>query len=377
MSSDSRVTVVRIESMTPHPNADTLSVATVLGDGTDGSGYPVVVKTSDYRVGDLALYVPVDMVCPDQPAFAFLGSREKDRRVKAKRLRGVFSMGLLVPVDALLGSVRKDTGETITSFAHGLGLDLTDALGFTKYEPEPMTRRSTCGPGGKYLPGDTEHGVSDAIAPKYTDIENVRRWPKALDEGEEVILTEKVHGANARFVFANERLYVGSHRRFIKPDTDGLWPDLARKYHLDKALSVFPGLVLYGEAYGYVQDLRYGLGEDTALVAFDIYDTNRGQYLDYDVFTDLIMALNMILRGEARNKGETWPELTTAPVLYRGPWKGLSGHKDLAEGPSVIGNGQCIREGWVVRPAKECQTKDLGRTILKFVGEDFLTRGQK
>ena len=71
---------------------------------------------------------------------------------------------------------------------------------------------------------------------------------------------------------------------------------------------------------------------------------------------------------------ETAPKLKTVPVIYRGPWQGRAAHKHLAEGPSVIGDGACIREGVVIRPAKERFTDRIGRTILKMVGESYLVR---
>lgn len=392
MSSDSRVTIVQITNKIPHPNADTLSIVNVLGD------YPVVVRTSDYQIGDLAVYVPVDMICPALPAFAFLGAREKDRHVKAKRLRGIFSMGLLVPAknlpvvmleqdlpkfmseDDFKTLVLIPTGSEIeapiltaraegkvSERGHFLGMDLTEALNFAKYEPPILTRRHAGGAGGSYADGVPEHGISDRVLPKYTDIENVRRWPEALVEGEEVIMNEKVHGANARFTFSNGRLYVGSRTTFRKPDGPGLWCDVARKYDLATILSYVPDLALYGEVYGYVQDLRYGLGTDQDLVIFDAMDTRTGSYYAWDQVVAFVEHLNSFLPENA-------PKLKTVPVLYRGPWQGRNAHKHLAEGLSVIGAGACIREGAVIRPATERFTDRLGRTILKMVGENYLTR---
>ncbi len=407
MSSDSRATIVQITNKTPHPNADTLSIVNVLGDGSEGSGYPVVVKTDAVQIGDLALYVPVDMVCPDRPCFSFLGGREKDRRIEAKRLRGIFSMGLIIPArDLPIVMLEQDlpqfvsqddfktlvlipaTGAEVWSApilaartegkvsdrGHFLGMDLTDILGFTKYEPPIQYARSMTGPGGKYIPGETEFGISATVCPKYTDIENARRWPTAFYEGETVIMTEKVHGANARFVFADDRMIVGSHGRFVLPDSAGLWPDLARKYKLVDVLRQFPGMALYGEAFGYVQDLRYGLGTDVALAAFDIMDTSEGKYLDHDAFVTMLDAMNDVL---ATLGGSDQPLVLRVPVLYRGPWLGLAAHKALAEGQSVIGIGACIREGVVVRPERERVTHGLGRTILKIVGETYLMRNRK
>jgi hypothetical protein len=68
--------------------------------------------------------------------------------------------------------------------------------------------------------------------------------------------------------------------------------------------------------------------------------------------------------------------LPTVPILYRGPWS--EEHKAdlwaLAEGPTVVGNGTHVREGWVLRPTKERADLRLGRVIMKLHGEGYLTR---
>src|SRR4051812_24887017 len=109
--SEFHVEVVRLGAIEPHPNADSLSITRVHG------GYPVIIRTGEFRTGDLAVYVPVDSGGPaDEPRFAFLG---EPRRIKARRLRGVFSMGLLVPA----------------SDEWAAGADVRAALRITKYEP--------------------------------------------------------------------------------------------------------------------------------------------------------------------------------------------------------------------------------------------------
>ena len=91
------VPVVRVGAVSRHPNADTLSL-------TEVRGCPVVLRTGSFAEGDLAVYVPVDAVVDTTvPELAFLAAEGKTSvRIRAKRLRGTFSMGLLVaaPADA-------------------------------------------------------------------------------------------------------------------------------------------------------------------------------------------------------------------------------------------------------------------------------------
>jgi hypothetical protein len=138
-----------------------------------------------------------------------------------------------------------------------------------------------------------------------------------------------------------------------------MWCDLAARHGLAEKLADYPGIVLFGEAYGQVQDLKYG-ADDHRLVLFDAMDTNTRRFLDYDEFAALADLLG----------------IPTAPVIYRGPWVAelWPDFKAFAEGPTVIGGGVHTREGWVLRPTVERTDRRLGRVILKFVGEGYLTR---
>ena len=319
--SEFRVQVVRLGPIEKHPNADSLSVTRVLGD------YPVILRTGEYQPGDLAVYVPIDSVVPaDEARWAFLGDQ---RRIKARRLRGIFSMGLLTPVEP--------------GFAEGD--EVREALRITKWEP----------PLPPLAEGEDEAGESPM--PAYTDIEGLRRWPDVLQAGEEVVATEKVHGANGRFVFVDGRLWVGSRTRLKRESPGSLWWRAAHQHSLAEKLAAHPGVALYGEVYGAVQDLRYGARpNEVRLILFDALDTRTLRYLDYDDFTALAARLG----------------LPVVPVLHRGPWG--EEVRALANGASTLPGAAHTREGFVVRPTKERWHPLLGRVVLKLIGEDYLLR---
>lgn len=155
--SEFHVQVVRVGEITKHPNADSLGLTKVFD-------YPVIVRLGDFQPGDLAVYVPVDSVVPaDDLQWAFLAGH---LRIRARRLRGIFSMGLL----------------THANPSWTEGQDVCEAMRITKYEPpEPMTTG-----------GENEH--NPGYMPVYTDIEGLRRWPDVLIPGEEVVISEKIHG---------------------------------------------------------------------------------------------------------------------------------------------------------------------------------------
>jgi hypothetical protein len=63
-------------------------------------------------------------------------------------------------------------------------------------------------------------------------------------------------------------------------------------------------------------------------------------------------------------------ELPIAPVMYEGGWDPKL--TDLANGQSNLGDN--MREGIVVKPLMESFDMRIGRKILKYVSEDYLTR---
>jgi RNA ligase (TIGR02306 family) len=175
------VPVVRVGAVSRHPYADTLSL-------TEVSGCPVVLRTGSFSEGDLAIYVPVDAVVDTTvPELAFLAAEGKtSTRIRAKRLRGTFSMGLLIPAPAGASE----------------GEDLAERLRIAKWEePEPVS-----------MAGEQAKAPS-LLVPTY-ELEAWRHYGSTLfDAGEEVVVTEKLHGTNGRFVVdAAGVLHVGSHR---------------------------------------------------------------------------------------------------------------------------------------------------------------------
>jgi len=62
-----------------------------------------------------------------------------------------------------------------------------------------------------------------------------------------------------------------------------------------------------------------------------------------------------------------------APLLYSGPYN-FDKMCELAEGLTVLGGGNHVREGVVVRPIKERVNERLGRAVIKFVGAGFTER---
>lgn len=358
--------VVKVGKTAKHPNADSLSL-THVGD------YCCIFRTEEYKEGDFAVYVPEEALVPERPEWAFLWAhrtkdnkpvREKDRVVKAKKLRGIFSCGLLVKVPSMVIT------DPLKPFSPAeVGTDFAPILGITKYEaPEQV------GGGGDNAP-------IPGWLPKFTEIENARgllfnqsqvaALPEAqvfpgfnpntiradlLKPGEAVVITEKIHGANARYVYHDGQFYVGSHANVKSHDGTNWWTYVSMKLDMETRCKKCPGYVLFGEVYGQVQKgYEYGLKSPT-LVLFDAFSLKERKYVDWDFFVELCREL----------------ELPHVPILYKGPWESLKHAAQFADGPTILGNSAHTREGCVVRTNPERWDDTLGRMCLKVIGETYL-----
>lgn len=369
--SDWQPQVVRIEQVVNHPNADVLDVVTVLGD------YPVIVKRDEFKVNDLAAYIPIDSIVPDVQSYYFLCPKqyekyeengqikqrqvgpkyplgevpEKYRIIKAKKIRDVYSQGMLVGLPDPLPNTWPDSCHQVWR----VGESVVEALELKKWEEEV----------DDYVGAPKLKGKNAASPPKgwsipFYDIDGLRKYISCLKEDEEIVLTEKINGSNSSFCHDGETFWIKSRNFYKKPDPDDSWVDAAIRYDLENKLKNYPMLVFFAELYGQVKGFRYDLQiQDgkalSKLCFFDIYDVKTGRYLDYDICNDIINKL----------------ELMPAPELYRGLWKGKELMYPYAEGLTTLG-GKHIREGFVLRTVKERYEPKLNsRMQVKLVGEGY------
>lgn len=355
------VTVERI-TIHKHPNADALELAQV-GD------YQAIVRKGQYKSGDLVVYIPEQALVP-QSLLREMGLEGKlagklGNRVKAIRLRGILSQGLVYPA-------RPEWQE---------GAEVSEILGITKWEP----------PIPAHLAGEVFSAGQERTL-KY-DIENFKRFPHILEEGEQVVFTEKLHGTwcmiglmPPRYAHPEEgRLIISSKglaarglgmKYNAEANKSNLYVRVARHYNMDNRISFAFGYQLkdemdpkpvfvLGEVFGRgVQDLAYGNSADSdndiGFRVFDVYvgRPGVGRYLNDSELDEACKRLG----------------LKRVPVVYRGPFSKavLYQHTDGFE--TVSGKGLHIREGVVVRPVIERTHEEIGRVQLKSVSGDYLTR---
>lgn len=359
--------IVRIEKIEKHFNSNNLSIATVLGD------YPVIIKTSDFQIGQLVSYIPIDTIVPDTEQFYFLcplkyenyeldeviktraigpkyplGSiPEKDRIIFAKKIRGVYSQGLVLPCPEGFNE----------------GDSIVEHFNLSKWVEENEENVQIC---SRKVSGSNQEKAPIGWSIPYYDIESIRKFLSKIEPGEEVVLSEKLNGSNFSACYDGNKLHVKSRNFYKKENEFDMWWDAANRYNLKEKLSKYPMLVFFAELIGQVKGFRYDSEIidnklQTLLYFFDIYDVKRHCYLNYD---DRVAILEEL-------------KLPIPPILYRGAWMDKESMYKLANGLTMLG-GKHIREGWVLNVPKERVNFVDGRFQFKFVGEDYaLSKGKK
>jgi RNA ligase (TIGR02306 family) len=316
-----KVEVVKVEKLEKHPNADSLSVVKV-------KGWQCIIKTEEFKGVKLAVYVPIDSVCPQSSEWEFL--KDRGYRVRTIKLRGLLSQGLLIPAKK----------------HWKLGEDVAKKLGIQKYEP----------PIPVHLAGDMIRNIPGFQV--YTSIESWKNYPDVFTGGEDVYVTEKIHGTNTRYGLIEGKFCVGTHKTCRDPEGKNIYSTIAREYdiknRLKRVMQYIDGtnIIIYGEIFGKsIQDLRYGK-QKPEFVGFDL--VVDGAFADPHVMVMLFKEMG----------------LATVPILFHGPFSNEV--LKLSDGEAFAGGH--IREGIVVKSPKEDFHPEIGRKVLKKTSDSFYLR---
>lgn len=327
-------------------------------------GWNCIVGRSQFQVGDWVIFIPPDCIIPDEMIAEYnLEYLRKNNRTGTVKLRGYVSQGLVLPI----------------TFPVSVGENLAGYFGITKYSPPEPTYAKF---GGNQVSKKKVNPLFD----KYTDIENIKNYSGVFGEGECVVITEKLHGTNARFgnlpieistsasLFERASAWIrknllghthefvwGSHNvqkgvsiRHQHYYGEDVWGRVAQQYGLKHKLPL--GYIFYGEIIGQgIQDLSYGLAIPK-LYIFDIKRVDTGEYLDWDSVEEWCYHL----------------DLPIVPVLWVGDIQ-LKTIGEFTSGKSTLCPEQ-IREGCVIKMYEEAQDKKLGRKILKSISTEYLLR---
>lgn len=373
------VNVVKIDSIEPIEGADKIELVVI-------EGYKSIVQKGMFKVGELVAYIPEQSVVPEYilQKMELVGKLRGGKKnvVKAIKLRGVVSQGLIYPCDSkefgLLSFIHRThnlielTNNDGKSLMFPEGADVSIHLGITKYEPmEDMSEEDKSKFSGSYvnLSGKTV---------KY-DIENIKKYQRLLNKGERVVITEKLHGTlvcfavvpglnhpdlpDDVFIYSKGLGTKGLVFKNNEYNTNNIYvrvfnamPDLKDKLI---GLSKHGPVYLFGEIYGTsVQDLKYN--EPTPKFrAFDIWlgVPEDGLFVSskykYDIFNSL--------------------GVDSVPILYEGAYTSEMVTL-LTSGSTSLNNSKQMREGVVITPEIERCDAKFGRIILKSISDEYLTR---
>ena len=386
--SATRVDIVRIQDIRPHPNADSLEIAYPWGV----DGWPVIVRKHLYAVGDLVVYCPVDSILPQNIEEIIFPPDSKIKlhrsRVRAIKIRGHISQGMII--------CPSDLHKFLTPEDFEEGRNVAEVLGITKYEPPANS-----------VPSLMRIGQPKKVKPdlkafkKYTDVEHGKYWTRELLRDETVVVTQKLHGTSFRagwfkseantfwqkvrkfFGLMPEWTFAWGSRNVqiqVKPgkkhtgcsiesqgvDFGDVYTKMVEQYDLRSRIP--KGMAIYGEIVGdgIQKGYRYGCKEgEHKLYLYDISINNGSTWLDYlPNQTDVAYSTFF---NVAQNL-----ELDTVPILYIG----AHSPEKIAEFIDVNPLSDEVNEGIVVRPAQERSTPHLGRVVLKFVSDAFYLQKQ-
>lgn len=377
------VKIRRLKDFAPIEGADRIETARV-------DGFNVVVQKGRFVAGDLAVYVPEAGVVPDKvlqlggfwkPCETCEGAGaslkctyckgrlgtgmlagSKGNRVKPIKLKGIVSEGILLDLDIFEQLGFEPVMEELYPHEDLEGKDVGKALGIEKYVvPIPANLSGKVYPLAGTIKGNTSP-------------ENVKKLQRLLEEGETVVMTEKIHGSSVWAGIREGAYFVTSKgmggKGLVLEDERDEQGRSTNFYHralqsvggeevLRRIASEYGGgqdVTLYGEVYP-AQDLKYGVeGDEAKMAAFDIRIGD--DFISHELFVDITAAL----------------DIPTVPILYVGPFseEALKQHTDGRE--QVSGREKHIREGVVVKTLLPRYDDRHGRVMLKSISEKYLTR---
>jgi len=301
------------------PGADNIELVTV-------GGWNAITKKSEYSVGDKVVVATTDAVIPQDLSdlMGVTNYLRKGQRVRTVKLRGVYSECLLIPFKYLAPkSLENNVNE---------GDDMMTILGITKFEPPVKTVQLSVG--GRKI--KYHQNPNFKVYYKFPNQKNV---PDMFSEEDEVVITRKLHGTNARYgivrkkklslwdrvkmFFGNQwvafEYVLGSHNVEKGSDSQGfydtnVWEEVAEKYnirgklwdHVKETYEPFDlteGVVIYGEIYGAGIQKNYDYGlTDIKFAGFDVQvDGVYQPYINETVHFDCL-------------------QLPQVELLYKGNW---------------------------------------------------------
>lgn len=344
------VTTEAVEKVWEHPNADSLELAKL-----EGMDFQFVVPKGSIFPGEVCLYFPVDSLLPEYildylNLTGKLSGKDKNR-VKTIKLRGEISQGLII-AQSDLGLLPSQT----------VGLNLTEKLGVTKYEPSEMISKNAR---TSSLPSELH----------VYDIEGCERYPDVVEALTDipVLVTEKLEGSNYAAMLRRDGSFVVCTRRQQVEELPGethTWWNVTRRQNIQaKAQTILDEFPL--ASYVVIRGEVIGPG-----IQGNYYKLDRHYVYIFDIEIDgvpldawQLATYNQLFEGKF------------VPCLSHGKslreyldMRGRGSVKEASTGPTFLISGDVLREGIVIRPMTEQRHHKLGRVILKQRSPEYLLK---
>ena len=314
-------TVAEIAGFRPIDGADRIQLAQLVDRAWE------VIVTKDYAVGQRGVYFEPDAFLPEQPQYEMLRARcfrecqgKRGFRLRTIKLRGVYSQGLFLPLDAL-------PVELPAAAALELGRDVTQLLGVEQWPEEEG------GGGGEsrrtfpsFVPRSNQPRVEN-LGKRYAELQALGDylWTEKLDGSS---FTAYVRGGEFGYCSRNFLLSAGE-----APPTaakESAYAAVVRRYELEAKLRALGrDVALQGEVIGpRLQGNRYKR-TDSELYVFVLWDIAAQRRLPLAALRELGL------------------DLLTVPIVEQRPLPSIAELRAAADGASQL-HRAALREGLVL-----------------------------
>jgi RNA ligase (TIGR02306 family) len=366
-----------INEIKPIEGADNIELAVV-------GGWNCVVKTGIHQLGNLVLCITTDAIIPSELSemLGVTNYLRNGNRVRTVKLRGVYSECLIADLDSIPQLRAKNP--SIIGYGWREGDDLMDLLNISKYEPPIRQIQLSSGKKIRHKSNQNFH-----VYYKFPNLKNVSGM---FTEEDNVQITRKIHGTNARYGFVKksklsfwdkfkkwigladkwvEYDYIyGSHNVEKGSDSQGfystdVWRTIDEKYNIREKLiryiklnetpeSIGNGVTIYGEIFGEGIQKNYDYGlKDIRFVGFDV--TINGEYKDCR-YTEQFFHNSI--------------NLAHVEVLYEGIWSEETQNKFVFK--NFITGTKIPHEGIVVKHISGDRKK-----VAKIINPDYSIASEK
>jgi RNA ligase (TIGR02306 family) len=233
-------TIEEILKINPHPNAEKLEIATVLG-------FTCIVGKGLFEVGEQVLLIQPDTVLPDKP-WAEVYKKINKTRVKAAKLRGIWSYGIVEKFSILINSFDWDDVDFVDNL--DIGTEISHYLGITKYTTSTSENILNA-------KGNLPFNIPKTDETNWANIRNLSKYL-----GQPVDISLKVDGASTSFYYKDGEFGCLSRNLELKLDAPNKYTSHIKNWDLYSKLSEYcdthkVNLCLRGETYGQgVQNLK-------------------------------------------------------------------------------------------------------------------------